>query len=81
VKGTERLIDVDRAEARVGCPTLDRDVIEVCHRYGKVVIPGSYAPTEILTAREWGADLMKVFPAEGGSPGYLKAIGAPLRQV
>ena len=62
-------------------PTLDRGVIETCRRYGKVSIPGAYTPTEILTAWEWGADFVKVFPAEAGGPGYLKAIRAPLPQV
>ena len=62
-------------------PTLDRGVIETCRRYGKVSIPGAYTPTEILTAWEGGADFVKVFPAEAGGPGYLKAIRAPLPQV
>jgi 2-dehydro-3-deoxyphosphogluconate aldolase/(4S)-4-hydroxy-2-oxoglutarate aldolase len=62
-------------------PTLSLKVIEVCHRYSKVVIPGAFTPTEILTAWEAGADLVKVFPAELGGPPYLSAIRAPLPQV
>jgi 2-dehydro-3-deoxyphosphogluconate aldolase/(4S)-4-hydroxy-2-oxoglutarate aldolase len=62
-------------------PTLDLQVIELCHRYDKVVIPGAYTPTEILTAWESGADFVKVFPAEFGGPAYLKAVRAPLPQV
>jgi 2-dehydro-3-deoxyphosphogluconate aldolase/(4S)-4-hydroxy-2-oxoglutarate aldolase len=62
-------------------PTLSRDTIETCHRYGVVVIPGAYTPTEILTAWEWGADLVKVFPATGLGPRYLKDVLAPLPQV
>jgi len=46
-----------------------------------VVIPGAFSPTEILTAWEWGADFVKVFPASIGGPGYLKAIQGPLPQV
>lgn len=65
----------------VVAPTLNRGVIEVCRRYGKAVIPGAYTPTEILSAWEWGADLVKLFPAEIGGPAYLKAIRAPLPQV
>lgn len=65
----------------VVAPTLDPATIEVCRRYSKVVIPGAFTPTEILTAWECGADFVKVFPAEFGGPGYFKAILAPLPQV
>jgi len=62
-------------------PTLNPAVIEVCRRYSKVVIPGAFTPTEILTAWECGADFVKVFPAEFGGPAYFKAVLAPLPQV
>lgn len=62
-------------------PTLSAGVIEMCRRYSKVVIPGAFTPTEILTAWEWGADFVKVFPGELGGPDYIKAILAPLPQV
>jgi 2-dehydro-3-deoxyphosphogluconate aldolase/(4S)-4-hydroxy-2-oxoglutarate aldolase len=39
-------------------------------------------PTEILTAWEAGADVVKVFPASAmGGAKYLKSIKAPLPQV
>ena len=62
-------------------PTLNLKVIEMCHRYGKVVIPGAFTPTEILTAWEAGADIVKVFPAGVAGPQYLKDIRGPLPQV
>jgi len=62
-------------------PNLNLDLIEVCHRYGKIVIPGTLTPTEILTAWEAGADVVKVFPAGIMGPGYLKDIRGPLPQV
>lgn len=62
-------------------PTLNRGLIETCRRYSKTVIPGAYTPTEILQAWQWGADFVKLFPAEAGGPSYLKAIKAPLPQV
>ena len=65
----------------VVAPTLSRATMEMCHRYGVVAIPGAMTPTEILTAWEWGADLVKVFPAGLGGPGYIKDILAPLPQV
>jgi len=65
----------------VVAPTLNPQVIETCRRYSKAVIAGAFTPTEILTAWEWGADFVKVFPAEFGGPEYLKAVLAPLPQV
>jgi 2-dehydro-3-deoxyphosphogluconate aldolase/(4S)-4-hydroxy-2-oxoglutarate aldolase len=62
-------------------PTLSLPVITMARRYGKVIIPGAYTPTEILTAWEAGADLVKVFPANVGGPEYIKAIKGPLPQI
>jgi len=62
-------------------PTVKLDVIEIAHRYGKVVIAGAMTPTEILTAWEAGADMVKVFPASVLGPSYLKAVRGPLPQI
>lgn len=62
-------------------PTVNAEVIQMCRRYGKVCMAGAFTPTEILTAWEAGADVVKVFPAEVGGPGYLKAIHGPLPQI
>jgi 2-dehydro-3-deoxyphosphogluconate aldolase/(4S)-4-hydroxy-2-oxoglutarate aldolase len=62
-------------------PTISLATIELCKRYGKPVIPGAFTPTEILTAWEAGADMVKVFPASVGGPEYIKAVRAPLPQV
>ena len=65
----------------VVAPTVNLDVIRVCRRYDKVVMPGAFTPTEVLAAWEAGADVVKVFPADVGGPQYLKALLAPLPQV
>lgn len=62
-------------------PCVNLDVIRMCKRYGKLVMPGAFTPTEVLTAWEAGADIIKIFPAEIGGPGYLKALHGPLPQV
>ena len=62
-------------------PTVKPDVIEMAHRYGVVAIAGAMTPTEILTAWEAGADMVKVFPANVLGPGYLKAVHGPLPQI
>jgi len=65
----------------VVCPTFKRATVEICQRYSVPVVPGAYTPTEILDAWEAGADAVKVFPANAGGPGYIKAIKGPLPQV
>lgn len=63
-------------------PTLNLDVIQLAHRYSAVVVPGAMTPTEILTAWNAGADMVKVFPAaQLGGPEYIKALRGPLPQV
>jgi len=62
-------------------PTLNLEVIKVCRRYSKIVIPGAFTPTEVLGAWDAGADIVKVFPASVGGPQYLKDILGPLPQV
>ncbi len=62
-------------------PTLNLDVIRLCRRYDKAVVPGALTPTEVLTAWEAGADVVKVFPSDITGPGYLKALRGPLPQV
>ncbi|HEY5670263.1 MAG TPA: bifunctional 4-hydroxy-2-oxoglutarate aldolase/2-dehydro-3-deoxy-phosphogluconate aldolase [Anaerolineales bacterium] len=65
----------------VVCPTLNLKTIEICKRYSIPVMPGAYTPTEILTAWEAGADIIKVFPASAGGPPYIKAVKAPLPHI
>jgi len=63
-------------------PTLNLDLIHLAHRYSAVVIPGAMTPTEILTAWNAGADMVKVFPAaQLGGPEYIKALRGPLPQI
>ena len=77
---TARAVILAGAEFVVS-PNLNLKVIEVCHRYGKVVIPGTLTPTEILTAWEAGADIVKVFPAGALGPRYLRDIKGPFPQI
>lgn len=62
-------------------PSLNLEVIRLCHRYDKVVMPGAFTPTEILAAWEAGADVVKVFPSDVVGPSYLKALRGPFPQI
>ncbi|CAN5674810.1 bifunctional 4-hydroxy-2-oxoglutarate aldolase/2-dehydro-3-deoxy-phosphogluconate aldolase [soil metagenome] len=63
-------------------PALNIKTIEMCHRYSVAVLPGALTPTEIVTAWQAGADVVKVFPASAmGGAKYLTALKGPLPQV
>src|SRR6266516_2908862 len=62
-------------------PTVNLDVIRLCRRYDKLVMPGAFTPTEILGAWEAGADVVKVFPADVVGPAFFKALRGPLPQI
>ncbi len=63
-------------------PTLKLSTIEMAKRYSKVICPGALTPTEVLTAWEAGADVVKVFPANAmGGPKYIKALKGPLPHI
>jgi 2-dehydro-3-deoxyphosphogluconate aldolase/(4S)-4-hydroxy-2-oxoglutarate aldolase len=88
VLGAGTVLDPETARAAILAgaefivsPTLNLDVIRLCHRYDKAVLPGAFTPTEILTAWEAGADVVKVFPAEVVGPAFFRALRGPLPQV
>jgi len=63
-------------------PTLNLDLIQLAHRYSVPIVPGAMTPTEILTAWNAGADMVKVFPAaQLGGPEYIKALRGPLPHI
>jgi 2-dehydro-3-deoxyphosphogluconate aldolase / (4S)-4-hydroxy-2-oxoglutarate aldolase len=62
-------------------PAVNVDVIRMARRYDKLVMPGAFTPTEILTAWEAGADVVKVFPADILGPAFFRAMRGPLPQV
>src|SRR4028119_1720168 len=68
--------------AFVVSPSLNTATIELCRRYSVAVMPGALTPTEVVTAWQAGADVVKVFPcgALGGAK-YLKSLKAPLPQI
>ncbi len=62
-------------------PTVNPETIKMAKRYGVISIPGALTPTEILTAYENGADLIKVFPASVFGPRYIKDIHGPMPHI
>jgi 2-dehydro-3-deoxyphosphogluconate aldolase/(4S)-4-hydroxy-2-oxoglutarate aldolase len=88
VLGAGTVLDPETARAAllagaeyIVAPIVNVDVIRLCRRYDKAVMPGAFTPTEVVAAWEAGADVVKVFPADVGGPSYLKALRGPLPQV
>ena len=78
---TARMCMLEGAQFVVS-PALNLKTIEMCHRYSIPVLPGALTPTEVITAWQAGADVIKVFPASAlGGAKYLKSLKAPLPQV
>jgi 2-dehydro-3-deoxyphosphogluconate aldolase/(4S)-4-hydroxy-2-oxoglutarate aldolase len=62
-------------------PTLNLEVSKLCKRYNTIYVPGVFTPTEIITAWEMGAQVVKIFPAGSVGPRYIKELRGPLPQV
>ncbi|MEJ0103945.1 MAG: bifunctional 4-hydroxy-2-oxoglutarate aldolase/2-dehydro-3-deoxy-phosphogluconate aldolase [Bacteroidota bacterium] len=58
-------------------PVIDLKVIELCKQSGIPVFAGAYTPTEIFTAWNAGADMVKIFPAIANGIEYIKAVKGP----
>lgn len=59
-------------------PTWKREVNSACQEAELPFMPGAFTPTEILNAWEWGASVVKVFPANHLGSSYIKDVLAPL---
>jgi len=72
---------IDAGAAFVVGPVLNLGVISLCRRRDVAVMPGCYTPTEILTAWNAGADIIKVFPATSLGPKYFKDLRGPFPDI
>ena len=69
---------IDAGARFVVGPVLKREIIEAAHKEDIPAIPGCFSPTEIQTASEAGADIIKVFPADVVGMAFFKAVLAPM---
>jgi len=88
VLGAGTVLDADTAERVIDAgarfvvsPVLRTEVIAAAHRHDVPAMPGCFSPTEILTAWDAGADIVKAFPATALGPGFLKDVRGPLPHV
>ncbi len=62
-------------------PVFKLEIIQEAKKYSIPVMPGAFSPTEILTAFESGADVVKIFPADIVGMAFFKGILAPMPQL
>ncbi len=59
-------------------PIFKKEIIDKSHEYDIPAMPGCFTPTEIQTAYEAGADVVKVFPADVLGMPFFKGVLAPM---
>ena len=72
---------IDAGASFVVSPIFQPDVIAVCHEHDVPAMPGCFSPTEIFTAHQCGADVVKIFPATALGPQFIRDVRAPLPQI
>ena len=71
--------DAIKAGAKyVVSPIFKKEIVDTAHKYDVPVMPGCFTPTEIQTAHEAGADIIKVFPADVLGMKFFKGVLAPM---
>jgi 2-dehydro-3-deoxyphosphogluconate aldolase/(4S)-4-hydroxy-2-oxoglutarate aldolase len=84
--GAGTVLDMQSAEIAIAhgaqfiiSPSVNIDVIKFVKKKNLVSIPGAFTATEIVSAYNEGADIIKVFPAI--SPQYIKDLRGPLTHI
>jgi len=73
---------IDAGATFIVSPGLDLPTVAQCRQAGTAIFPGALTPTEVITAWNAGADMVKIFPASAmGGASYIKALKAPLPEV
>jgi 2-dehydro-3-deoxyphosphogluconate aldolase/(4S)-4-hydroxy-2-oxoglutarate aldolase len=83
------VLDAKNAEACIDAgahfivsPVVDVATISRCNEAGVVVVAGALTPTEVLTAWNAGADMVRIYPcAAMGGPAYVKFLRTPLPHI
>lgn len=75
-----------KAAKDAGCqfifsPNTDTEIIKLTKELGMISIPGAYTPSEVMTAHNAGADLIKLFPITVNEIEYFKNIKGPLSHI
>jgi 2-dehydro-3-deoxyphosphogluconate aldolase/(4S)-4-hydroxy-2-oxoglutarate aldolase len=72
---------IDAGAKFVVSPVFRPRIVEACHERDVPSFPGCFTPTEILSAWELGAEIIKVFPATSLGPNYIKDLRGPFPSI
>jgi len=73
---------IDAGAKFIVAPSLELELIPLCHEAGVACFPGAATPTEILAAERAKADLVKIFPADCvGGPYFIRQMAGPFPEV
>ena len=83
--GVGTVLDVDTCHAAceagaefVVSPVTKPELVAAAHKHDRPIMLGAYTPTEAQTAHDAGSDFVKLFPADGLGPRFIKNLRAPL---
>ncbi len=87
--GTGTLFNVQQLQEAIACgaqflfsPHTDPEMIKTAVAQNIPMIPGALTPTEIITAWNYGASCVKVFPVQAvGGTNYIKSLQGPLGHI
>jgi 2-dehydro-3-deoxyphosphogluconate aldolase/(4S)-4-hydroxy-2-oxoglutarate aldolase len=74
----EAKLALDSGSQFLVTPIYSQAVIKLCKNANTMICSGAFTPTEIYNAHSDGSDIVKVFPARGLGPNYIKDVLAPM---
>jgi 2-dehydro-3-deoxyphosphogluconate aldolase/(4S)-4-hydroxy-2-oxoglutarate aldolase len=73
---------IDSGASFIVTPVTDPDVIKFCKSEGIPVIAGALTPSEVFASWNYGATMVKVFPAGlVGGPDYISELRGPFKDI
>ena len=86
--GLGTVLDAETARAGIAAgakfivtPAVRPAVVAAARSLDVPVLCGALTPTEVVTAWECGADVVKIFPAEFFVPAYIKSLKGPFPKI
>lgn len=78
LNASEALQAIEAGADFIVAPSLNKEVIDICHEHDLMCMPGACTSTEVVQAYEYGADFVKLFPAGVLGMEYASALMKPL---
>jgi 2-dehydro-3-deoxyphosphogluconate aldolase/(4S)-4-hydroxy-2-oxoglutarate aldolase len=69
------------AEFALSPTMMSEEMLRFCREKDIISVPGAFSPSEIKQMLDYGADIVKVFPAARVGPKYISDVMAPLGHI